>query len=442
MRNEKFEKYKRIKSAISYNYKGYPVEKILAIDLGVMVFNDRKHTFKSYLSYIKNTLPFFIKSLNLDDLKIKQPKKTLFSMGAFQRKDYYELWEDVKSRIKSPLSFDFSRQKNRNSYNFKKAFLGWFIINKTNELKLLAKFRLAAKITHYLHVVDELEKINPVVRKYCAFSSVHNYEVILSFFFRKNKIETYSLQHGIYSVLHDNISLDMILYENFVSDFHLCWGQYTKDEFMSYGINEKSLIVAGYPRNVARPAIPSKLNSSKCLILLTSYIYHDSNLKLLQIFKEFSANNNLDVHVKIHPNSNREFYEKIIAEYRFNIVSPDLTLMELFKNNEFGWAVAINSAAYYEAYMYNIPCLRYNDFSFEDSVAIYDDKFSNLKELKGCIKALPLSEPDQLDEFFSLTNQKLDYAMGINKDRYSKVLGGLNFAYLITTQCLEYAAFV
>lgn len=423
MKNEKYHKYKRVKNQISYRYKNhYPVEKILGIDLGILIFAKKKFTVKSYLSYIiKHTLPIFFKTLNLNDLKVNEPSKTLFTMGTFKRKDYYEIREDVKSRIKKTASFDFSTQNHTYKLSFKNIYLAWTIINRTKELGLLSRFRLASKMTFYLNVIDDLEKINPVFGKYCAFSSVHDYETLLTSYFQKKKIKTYSLQHGIYSVLHDNITLDMILYENFISDFHLCWGQYTKDEFAKYGIGKDALIVAGYPRKVSRPSIPSGLNKNECLLLLTSYMYHESNIKLLQIIKELiSAHEpNLKVNIKIHPNSVREKYEEIAAEYQnWNIIPQEQTLTELFKSSKFGWAAAINSAAYYESYIYNIPCFRLTDPAFEDSVDINDDKFSNLNELKERLNVVPFEDSEKLKTYFQEINDRLNYAIGINRDEY------------------------
>ena len=422
MKNEVFERYKRVKNQISYNYKGhYPVEKILAIELGVAIYTKRTFTIKSYLSYIiKHIIPFYFRSLNLRDLKKNEPLKTLFSMGTFHRKDYYEIREDVKNRIEQSDSFDFSAQEYKFKFSWKNIQLARMIINKTNELTLLTKFRLASKITYYLNIIDELEKINPVFGKYCAFSSVHNLETLLTSYFQKKNIKTYSLQHGIYSVLHDDITLDMIVYDNFISDFHLCWGQYTKDEFTEYGIDKDSLIVAGYPRKIKKPKVPSQLNKHECLLILTSYMYHESNIKLLQIIKELVSTSepDLKVNVKIHPNSLREKYEKIIKDLNWKVVPEDQTLTELFKSSKFGWAVAINSAAYYEAYIYNIPCLRLTDPSFEDSVDINDDKFDNLHKLKEYLDEIPFEDEKKLKNYFDKIHNKLEYAIGINTDKY------------------------
>jgi len=342
-------------------------------------------------------------------------------MGDFNRSDYYEIREDVKNRIKHTVLFDFSAQRYTFKFSWKNIWLAWSIINKTNELEWTKKLKLAAKTAYFLNLIDDLEKANPIVGKYCAFSSVHNYEALLTSYFQKKNIKTYALQHGVYSVLRDNITLDLILYENFMSDFHLCWGQFTKDEFINYGIDKNALLVAGYPRQVVRPQIPIKLNRNKCLLLLTSHIYQESNNKLLNLVKEFEkmSGQKIEVHVKIHPNSDQKKYERIIANLNFKIVSNNLTLTDLFKTEKFGWAVAINSAAYYEAFIYNIPCLRYNDSTFEESVNIHDDIFSNIDGLKKCHDKIPFEDSKKLKEYFFTTNQKLNYAIGIDTDEYA-----------------------
>lgn len=414
---KRFNKYKKIKEQIRYSYNGYPVEKIVAIDIAVWVFAERKFNIKSYLSYlIKHTLPFFVTSLNLHNLKLNEPTKTLFSMGLFGREDYYEVWEDVKKRVDKKISFDFSKQNYRFRLDIKKILLAWSLIRKVDDIELIGKLWLAAKITYYLNIIDELEKINPVVGKYCSFSSEHDHEALLTRYFQKKNIKTYSLQHGIDFIHRERVELSAILYENFMTDLRLCWGQYTKDEFVEYGVNEHSLMVAGYPRKITRPPLPDKLNKKECLVFLGSYPYHEANMKLIQILEHLNDGINFDI--KLHPRSNRSVYKKIVERNNWNLIGKKQTLTDLFNSNKYGWTIAVNSSAYYESYLYNIPGLRFNDGSFMDLVDIKNDRFSNLQELKECLSFIPFENPDKIPEYFNEVNKNLDYVIGIDKDEY------------------------
>ena len=86
------------------------------------------------------------------------------------------------------------------------------------------------------------------------------------YYFSKKQIETYSLQHGVYFIYKKSKPIDMLLYKNFIAHKHLCWGDYTKKEFSSYGIKESQLLIAGYPR----PTNEININISegnKCIVI-------------------------------------------------------------------------------------------------------------------------------------------------------------------------------
>ena len=413
---KKFKRYKRIKKEVSYNYHGYPIEKILAIDIAVWVYNKRNFTLKTYLSYIKHVIPYFVRSLNLDGLKLNEPQKTLFSMGQFKRADYYEIWEDVKERVDQKISFDFSKQEFRFRFDLKKIVLACFIISRAKRLELIARIMLAGRVTYYLNIIDELEKINPIAGKYCSFSSEHDVETILTRYFQKKEIKTYSLQHGIDFIHRKRIELSSILYENFMTDFRMLWGKFTKDEFVEYGVDENSLIVAGYPRKINRPKIPEKINKKECLVFLGSYPYHDANIHLINVLKKWEEAVNFEF--KLHPRSERSKYEKIILENGWSLMDENQTLTDLFESNKYGWAIVVNSSAYYESYLYYIPCLRFNDGSFLDLADVKDDKFSNIQELKRCLDSIPFEEPEKIPAYFDEADQNLEYVIGIHKDEY------------------------
>ncbi|MFW6275550.1 MAG: hypothetical protein ACOC2M_02845, partial [bacterium] len=132
---EKFQNYKKIKKELVSTYRGYPVEKIMALDVIVKVYFKRQFTVKSLMAYIlKYQLPLFFSSLNLEQLKFQEPGKTLFSMGVFKRKDFYEIMDYAKSHVKNHLEIDFSKLRYRRKINLRNIFRALKIINKTKRL--------------------------------------------------------------------------------------------------------------------------------------------------------------------------------------------------------------------------------------------------------------------------------------------------------------------
>ena len=73
-------------------------------------------------------------------------------------------------------------------------------------------------------------------------------ENLLTQFFKLRNIPTYSLQEGVYFIFKKNPPLDSVQYENFETDNLLCWGQFSIDEDVSYGISPRKLRLAGYPK--------------------------------------------------------------------------------------------------------------------------------------------------------------------------------------------------
>lgn len=420
---EKFDIYKEIKNEIKFDYKGYSIEKIIAIDLILRIYIHRNYTLKSIVSFIiKKIVPHYFTTLDLKTLEKNSPSKTLFSMGIFKREDYYEIWESAKSHVKEKTSYDFSEQKSKIHFNIKNIRRAWNIINRTKKLSLLDKFWLAAKLTYYFNFIDDIEKLEPVAGKYCAFSCVHDFETIFTFYFQKKGIPTYNLQHGIFTLFKKSVPLDAILYENFVSDYQLCWGESTKDVLMEYGINANALIVAGYPRKINRPPVPEKLNNNECIVLLARFSYHHSNMKLLSILEKLSEEDDINVHLKLHPSlfspQFLRYYEEIAEKNRWTIEPDDVTLDKLLKNKMFGWSIAVNTTAYYEAWLEYLPCLRFNDGSFDDMVDVLDDTFKSFDELKRLYQTIPFDNPGGLKSFFDEVNENLDYAIGIDTNKY------------------------
>lgn len=415
----KFKQYLRLKDKLQVKYRGYDLAKIVAVDLiSVVFFGARNSLRRSF---------FIFFSLDLSGLKSLNSTSVLATLGRYGgRKDYYEILDYVTSNANIEEVFDFSRCKFkfrvnlRNIwYSFKDAFF-----SISNELSLSDRFFLYQRLTFYRNVIDEFEKndLSKVCTKYLAFSSVHDVECIFTQYFQKRNIPTYSLQHGLYFIFNEFIPLDAVVYENFVSDYHLTWGQYSLTELKSFGIPAEKLIVGGYPRRVDRSnKIPSSISIQRCIVFLARVQYEHSNKELLLILKEFAKNNPIvEFHFKLHPSLDYSLYASAFAESGMHLIDSKLTLSALLLSSNYDVSIAVNTAAYYESYIYHIPSLRFWDKTFENSASVDDDLFTNLQELSQHIDRL--NSITDTEEYFSKVETSLDYIIGINTNNYITIL--------------------
>ncbi|MDO1512941.1 hypothetical protein Q2T41_09770 [Maribacter confluentis] len=405
-----FERYRKNKSQLKYNFNGYELDKILAMDLISEIYVNPPLKLK--------TLRYFFLAVDFSSMNSISPFKTLFSIGRYHRDDYYEILNYARSKTPQSVLFDLSKVSPVVRIRVSNIVLACSHIFKNTDLSLKSRLFLACQLTYYLNSINALENKNISIKNYCAFSGVHHLEAIITFYFKKKNIATYSLQHGLYYVFKKHIPLDAILYENFLSDKQLCWGEYSVDEYRNYGIKKESLILAGYPRNLIRKSPPATLNKQKCLVLLARYTYEHSNVELINILKQFSVENDVKISIKLHPTLNWQEYKALCNILGWELIEEKYTLTNMFQKNNFGWAIAINTAAYYEAYLNYIPCKRFNDGTFEDSLHVFNDTFEDLNQLEEVFKAIPFNHKENLSKYFNQADERLKYILGLGIDNY------------------------
>ncbi|APA64327.1 hypothetical protein [Maribacter sp. 1_2014MBL_MicDiv] len=408
-----FERYRKNKSQLKYNFNGYELDKILAMDLISEIYVNPPLKLK--------TLRYFFLAVDFSSMNSISPFKTLFSIGRYHRDDYYEILNYARSKTPQSVLIDLSKVKSIPHIKISNLVLAFSHIFKNTDLSFKSKLFLSCQLSYYLNSIDGVENKKISFKNYCAFSGVHHLEAIITFYFKKKNISTYSLQHGIYYVFKKHIPLDAILFENFLSDKQLCWGQYSIDEYNNYGIPKESLKLAGYPRNLIRKRIPSTLNKQKCLVLLARYTYEHSNVELINILKRFSLTHKIDISIKLHPTLNWQKYHDLCNSLGWQLIEKKYTLTNMFQENSFGWAIAINTAAYYEAYLNYLPCKRFNDGTFEDSLQVFDDNFENLKQLEEKFISIPFNHKKNLSEYFSKADERLKYILGLGIDNYNDI---------------------
>ena len=304
-------------------------------------------------------------------------------------------------------------------YNFS-SFIKTYSRLKGTNLSIKQKLILASKTIYYINTIDSLSKIDfSFVKIYLAFCGTLDLENLLTQHLNNLNIKTYSLQHGLYFIYQKDIPIDCVNYENFESNFLLCWGNYTVEEYNKYGIPQRQLLVAGYPKETSREPIKNNNNYKRCLVLLTRTVYEYANKNLIELLTEYSKKTNIQFSFKLHPSLDNMYYEELTkSQHNFNILDNSKTLLSYLDNRDFDFAITINTTSYYEAIIKGIPSLQYNDGSYDDMYGC-DKSFSTIEELDSILQDIKGKSAfiyqNQIDEM-------LKYTMGLGTDKYYQII--------------------
>ncbi len=413
------ELFNEVMHTVSFDYRGYAVQKIMDSVLRDIVLRGAK---TSNSRIIKN----FSKAYNFS----KFPKAATGVLSTFveftSRKDYVEIWEYVTARISNLTRFSLALLPKKKRLNISHIRLG---LQKTKHLTGLSRnqrLHIASLLTHTLNNIDcAEEEINAPVEKYVSFCSVMYLENLITQYFNKRQIATYDLQHGATRIYEKNF-IDAVEYSNIVAGCHLTWGDYSRDELIRFGLDEKSIIAAGYPREKNRSPLRKPVQKN-CVVFLSRRDFEKENEQVVDILARFNAqhDNSFSFHFKLHPSLSRKKYQHLLTEIHrgagFQLASAKLTLQDVLNNRQTDFCITVNTSCYFECYMWGIPTLRFFSSQFDLEYPVADDLFATTEAFSGIIHRLY----NDFETSFSNEDiqQKLDYALGLDKDRYAAILG-------------------
>lgn len=398
-----FEQYKKVKHSLFFNYKGYPIHNILSVEIVALVYKVESFNIRDLINIFSTR-----------KIDIPKDQEVLFSIGTYNRADYYELLQYVRTDIKSEI-LDFASIKRNRTISFKNMYYACRLVFFNNvELDFLSKVSLMTTVTYSLNVIDYLDKQDSSgVRSFCSFCSNLNEEAILDYFFQKQKIPTYTLQHGLWFIF-ETPPIDAITYENLIANKLLCWGQYTKDEFIKYGIDENRLVVAGYPKRITPLAVVNNNNNKiRILVLFSRVLFDNNNLELILLLAKIKLD--VDIEFKLHPSLSADKYSILASEHGFKI-APRGTIQQLLKTGRYDCSISYNSTAYYDSYINNCISLRYKDKDADNAINILDDDFSSVDEL--ILKMQLVQQAKNSQQLWVYIEKRLSYILGYGINEY------------------------
>lgn len=408
------DKFKQLYCLYDFEYKGIKMNRVVCIELWHFANHHLKFELKKQLRFL-----FSYKDVS----SMKLGTDILTTSGAYGRIDHMELYKQVIERIGNKTCYNdpdsWDNKRCLNIFKISSLVYKSFKLLKKSDLRLKEKIDLTSEVVYYCNTLDALKKIDfSSVKRYVSEIDVRRFENLLTQYMQQNNIPTFSLVEGMLYVFQGKIPHDSVHYEMLTTDKLMCWGQYTIDELTEFGISNNRLILAGYPKNVKITKFKSLNNFKKCMVLIARSQFDQANYKLLEILSGYT--DKFDICLKLHPSCDYSYYSEYAINHNMDIVDKALALNDCLNQSVFDWAIAVNTTAYYEALMRGVPCLRFEDDSFQLPKGC-NDNFSTANQLEDILERLSNTD---IIEYQKEVDDILKYTMGIGIDNYREILLG------------------
>lgn len=256
----------------------------------------------------------------------------------------------------------------------------------------LIVFSSAYAGANYLRYLDKsLDGVSPLF--YLSFNSSFRYESVLTLYFRRKNIKTYSLQHGMYIDYKNDKPIDIINYENCTAAVLLLWGEFTKKQIEKKVPSDVELRVAGYPLlgggDLKALARENPCLSKKIIVLLPRVVYRKECFRLLDILSD-SIFCEYTFRLKLHPNFDVESVKSYIQAGGNVSLIETLSLDDILSEGGWRLLISFNSTALFESCLYGIPAAQFvsgNDEFLDEGF----QQFNSVSELMSILESNTLA---------------------------------------------------
>ena len=391
--NEKIPFIKKMKEFYSkMNYKEINLWPIMANDLYTYYSNKSIGKRERFLIVLKCLF-------RKDIFKVKGGKNKIFVTYFMPRKDHHVLVQ------KSIEKFQKREITLMDAYEYKKRdplkkgtlrapdfflfFRLWNEFRKSNLKEILGKYYFIILGRTYLRH-KEINQFYKIYKKYLpkahlAFcSQAFAEEAIFASICKKEKIPTFTLQHGLI-VEYPYFHAASLLNENIISDYNLIWGKTTYDLLKKF-TDPSRLLIVGNPKfsSIVKNNTKS-FDPKKCVVFFPVPVENTStNENIVKTINEFAKNHpKISFEPSVHPFDSLENYKKIMDAKNVNFVDSDIPIIKRIEESDF--IILHNTTIAMEALRYGKPIFRFND-KFLVNLWENDDKFKDLKELEKLFK--------------------------------------------------------
>lgn len=414
--DEIYDKYKKLKKSLSLRYRGIDISQVLALYL--WGWSGAENVDGVDEKEAEQALDFsFLRGID--------KKKIIYY--DIDRKDHQETFHNICSYLGDDykvidIAFNIKYRPHRSITNKCLSKLFVWIATRHYKFRRKDKKQLSNRVCFVLNSIDELyamEKELQQISHFVSYSAIHPWNSLLCQFFRCKKVKIFGLSHAVHAIFTQNIPIHCLNYENLDVDYSLTWGQYTKDEYIKFGVKAKEIFVAGYPKKMDVQQAKRTNELKVCLVLLSNIDYNESNIRLLSLISQYTKT--YTFYLKLHPSNDFESYKALAEREQMFIIDKEVKLTECFDKEKYDFAIAVNTTSYYEIMAAGIPCLRYNDGDvFQMTYGNDNDKFNTAAEYNNVM--IWLREKIDNQSYDEVKNSVLHYAMGLGENNYKKLL--------------------
>lgn len=402
----------------SYNEDGIDFKKAITINAAYCYAMNRG----SKYCLLKYLIRFFFPLQEVCFFDAFTKKKILFTSGVY-RKDYDELIQTIRASVPNSSYFHLGSLFKR-KFRLPKGF--YFNVLKAGfkcRCNIKQKFYLAFKLLDYVEAYKSLKHSGSYVAlnaDYCyvPLNSANGIENIITQYLNSRGCRTFHLCHGLhFSPNYKFWSIDAFNKELISAQIVLSWGK-------SFENNDKRLYHHHYHHEiVGNPKYPVKkicinFATDSCIVFLARVQYSNNNYKLLSVLREYSKNHDTKFYIKPHPTDDMNTLRRISISSGFVLFDDGRTVSEILNSSTFGFAIAYETTAYFEAMYNNLVCFRYA-FEENESYGDFDDRFIESSDLKDQVRKYSTMN---LMELSSKIQTYLEYEIGMGINRYAEVL--------------------
>ena len=393
--NEKVPFIKEMKKFYSkINYKEINLWPVMAPEVYIYYQNPEESRKMKILAFLKY---LFTK----DRFKVKGDKNKIFASYVMAREDHRKLiknalkkfnkedlvWLDAyEYKIKKPLM--------KFSYYFPDLFLFFkiFLRFRKNKFQNLNGWKKMHFIFRTYFRFQQIKQFHKIYKKfspkaYIAFcAQAFPEETIFTLICKKNKIPTFTMQHGFILEHFKKFSPNASLLENNVSDYNLIWGAETEKTIQKYSKKVKTLIVGNPKYSFIEKKSNKNFEPKRGSVFLSVLGHGNSNKNFIKILNEFSLKNpKMTFDVKKHPFDDWNNYKEIITSKNINLIEDKEQIPKMLEKSDF--VLLHNTSIAMEALLYQIPIMYFSD---DNSAFLWEneDRFKNKTELEILFKKL------------------------------------------------------
>ncbi len=341
--------------------------------------------------------------------------KNIFTFGVKGRKDHEQLSRTLAESVEQStwvrLEYYYCPHK------IVSRFLRFWKGVKKLPLSFKNRIFLASRMVGYSCVIDELEKsfrdISLTGKSYIPFCAPIYHEALLTLWLKSKSVRTYFTFHGVFGRYRHQITNDVVMGENVLSDYVLAFGDTQRQDLIrDFNVDAKKIYIVGNPKYPYHP-ISLKNMYTSCIILGGIGLYDKDLRELLLVVEDIAKRSNISFALKPHPLSNIQTDEVWKKVTHISLIDKTQTIQSLFASNEYDFAITHNTSSYYECFIAGLKPFRWakdENIDFEG----LDDRFVNGEQLLEKIgNASKMPKEILSQEAESLLKNVLGY--GLNK---------------------------